>query len=99
MSAAKGGKAGKSESTHSSWISQGFEGCLNMSGYCGGFKVMMEDHEGHQEEVLDAGTTGMVVAARIGDGHQTKEEETCSDNPAGTHWSTDIALHKCITNI
>jgi hypothetical protein len=35
MSAAKGGKAGKSESTYSSWISAGFADCLNMPGYRG----------------------------------------------------------------
>jgi hypothetical protein len=42
----------------------------------------MEDHDGHQEEMLDAGTTEMPVGAWDIGGQETEEEESCSDNPA-----------------
>jgi hypothetical protein len=58
-----------------------------------GFEDTMEDDDGHQEKVLDAGTTEMVVGARIGGGHQTEEKGSCSDNSAGIYWSSDINLH------
>jgi len=48
--------------------------------------------------MLDNGITETPVGSYIR-GQETEEEESCSDNLAGIHWSSDINLHKSITNI
>lgn len=47
--------------------------------------------------MLDNGIVDMLVGAWTRGGYET-EEESCSDNSAGIHWSSDHNLHKGITN-